>query len=139
MSLSKFSDDVFLNYKGNGFVWEEDWESFRPVESVRWTGKVFEIDDRIYTRDPTDPLYGYGTPQMKEICAALTAKYADEVPNAVVVPTPAIGKVTWFMDREVALSPCAPRDRVSWKTMCKGRTRTLRKAPRNKHTIRNIV
>lgn len=139
MSLTKFSDDVFLNYKGTGFVWEAEWESFRPIDSVRWTGSVFEIDDRAYTADPTDSLYGFGSPKMKEVCSALSAKYASDIPNAVPVVTPAVGKTTWFMDREVALSPCAPKDRTSWKTMCRGRTKTLRNAPRNKRTLRSLA
>jgi hypothetical protein len=136
MSLTKYGDTTFLNYKQNWFVWEPSWEMFRPITACAWNGTEYEIVEREYCADPMDPLYGFGTPQMKQVCDALTTTYASQLANAKLVTTPSVGPTEWMFDRVVAVTPCAPRDRDSWKRMVRGRTRTLRRAPRNKLTRR---
>jgi hypothetical protein len=133
MSLSTFQDKTFLSYKGKWFVWEPSWESFRPIDAVEWTGQSFQIDDRAYCADPSDEWYGYGSSKMKQVCEALTPLYKAGAPP---METPAIGsKVEWFRDRAVMLSPCASRDKDSWKRMCRGRIHTCR----NPHAIRSFT
>lgn len=136
MSLTKHGDRIFLNYKQNWFLWEPSWESFRPITAYAWNGSEYEVIDRDYCADPMDPLYGFGTPAMKQVCDALTKTFASQISNATPVMTPTIGPSEWMLDRMVALTPCAPRDRTSWKRMTRGRGRTLRHAPRNKLTRR---
>lgn len=139
MSLIKFQDNVFLDYKTNWFVWEPAWESFRPIQSVEWNGDVFQIQDSIYCSDPTDVQYGYGSTQMKKVCDLLTQKFESEIPSAKVVTTPVIGSASWFRDRHVVLSRCAPLDVFSWKRMCHGRVHTCKRIPRGKKfTRRNL-
>ena len=123
MSLSKFQDKTFLNYKNHWFLWEPSWESFRPITSVEWNGHSFVVNDREYCADPSDEWYGYGSSKLKQACEALNSLYT---PNAPILETPAIGNVEWFRDRAVSLSPCAPRDKESWKRMCRGRMHTCR-------------
>jgi len=134
MGLFEFRDNVFLEHKGWWFLWEPAWESFRPVDGVQWDGSTFSINDQAYCSDPTDPLYGYGSAQMKQLCDLLKDKRdAEPVPTAVLP----IGNLEWFRDRRVALTPCAPRDPKSWKRMVQKKPRTCRKAPRgNKFTKR---
>ena len=139
MSLVRFLDNVFLISKNRGFLWESAWESFRPIDSVRWTGETFEIVDTSFCTDPTSALWGYGSESMKSACAQLTQAYAPHVPAARPVSTLVFGPVEWFNDRHVVLSPCAPRDNASWKRMCHDRVRTRRAGPRNKFTKRNLL
>lgn len=136
MGLIKFQDSVYLEHKRRWFVWESAWDMFRPVTSVSWNGNRFVTDDAAYISDITNSLYGFGTSEMKELCKALTQVYGHRVSDAVGIQTPAIGKTEWFYDRFVSLTPCAPRDRVSWKRMVRGRNRTLRKGPSARHTRR---
>ena len=136
MSLYKYNTLIFLNYKSTWFLWESAWSGFRPITSVAWNGVSFRIDDRVYCSDPSDPMYGYGTPKMKELCDMLTKTYEQKLETAIEWKSPAIGKTQWFYDRNVAISPCAPNNIGSWKRLAKGRHNTLRKVLRNKLTRR---
>ena len=137
MSLLKFQDNTYLNYKNHWFLWEPAWEEFRPITSVAWNGSSFVVDDKTFCSDPTSELYGYGTPEMKQICNALTQKFASQVSTTRIVDTPEIGTLEWFFDRRVSLTPCCTRDKSSWKRMVRGKYRTLRKGPAVKFTRRN--
>jgi hypothetical protein len=139
MSLVIFQDKTFLGYKQTWFVWEPAWESFRPIRSVSWTGTRFQIDERGYCDDPVSELYGYASPQMKQVCETLTETYGPKVGTATPISTPEIGPMTWFFDRRVSLSPCADRDKESWKRMCRGRKRTCRRGNAEKFTRRKRI
>lgn len=137
MSVVRFRDDVFLDYKGNWFLWEPSWEKFRPIDAVQWDGSTFQIVDTQYCSDPMDEWYGYGSEKMKELCDALEPFYYKGEPKQV--ESLAIGNSEWFRDRLMALSPCAPRDKESWKRMCHGRTRTCRRPPRVQKLTRRSI
>jgi len=137
MALYRYQDTVYLLYKQTPFVWESDWETFRPITSLAWNGSSFIVDDYVYCKDPTDEYYGFGNAAMKQACDLLTRSYGSNISKAVCVNAPCIGKCEWWFDRMISLTPCAPRDRGSWKRMHKGRYFTPRKGPRNKLTRRN--
>lgn len=137
MSVFKFQDNIYLNYKKQWFVWEPAWETFRPITSVLWNGTTFVVDDKPFCLDPTDELYGYGSSQMKQVCDALTERFASQISNAKSLQTPEIGNVEWFFDRRVALTSCCARSKESWKRMVRGNYRTLRRGPAVKFTRRN--
>ena len=133
--LYDFRDRLILEYKGWWFVWEEAWDGFRPVDRIQWDGSRFVLEDRSYCKDPTDPLYGYGSQNMKEFCELLGDRRNEEVP--MEVKSLESTSPEWFFDRYVALTACAPRDHASWKRMSQGKYTTLRKAPKGKkHTRR---
>lgn len=134
MSCVKVGDAVYLQVKTAWFLWEPAWESWRPITSVSWDGERVVLDDRAYCSDPTDPLYGYGSTTMQELCAALTKTYSPT--SAVSGPLPAIGAQEWFIDRFLSLTPCAPRDKASWKRFHKGKYRTPKSAPKTRLTRR---
>jgi len=136
MSLYRLGEQTFLDYKSSWFVWESAWDSWRPIEGVSWDGTRFRINDRVYTSDLFSELYGYGTPQMKAVCEALTATYGQARRSATVVNSLSIGPTEWWKDRFVCLSPCAPRTNESWKRMCKGKPRTCRQMPTGKTLTR---
>jgi len=137
MSVTSYGDFTLLDYKGYGFVWEPAWEMWRPIDGIRWNGTSFVLDDGPYCTDPLDPFYGFGSAQMKRICELLESKRTSAVP----VDTPCLGEDrTWFRDRFVSLTPCAPTDLASWKRLVKGKPRTCRRPPPGKKlTKRNRV
>lgn len=137
MSLTRVGDAVYLQVKSAWFVWESAWESWRPVTSVAWDGERVVVDDRAYCADPTDPEYGYGTPTMRELCALLTKTYSPQTAQPGLLP--AIGPQEWFYDRFLSLTPCAPRDKASWKRFHKGRYRSPRSAPKTRLTRRRRI
>lgn len=136
MSAVEFQGRQYLHYKNYWFVWEPAWEAFRPIDGVFWNGKSFEVEDTKYCTNPLDELYGYGTPQMKQVCSLLRDKYTEAPKRVYTLDT---GNSEWFRDRFVAIRPCATRDKESWKRMVQGKHRTCRKAPRGKKlTRRNL-
>jgi hypothetical protein len=130
--LYEFRDKTFLEYKNYWFVWEPAWEAFRPLQNILWDGNTFQIEDTLFCSDPTSPVYGYGSPQMAQLCELLKDKYDDEALKVTTLP---IGN-EWFRDRFVTLSTCASRDIHSWKRMVQNKPRTCRKAPRGKKLTR---
>lgn len=139
MALYRYQDTVYLIYKQLPFLWDSEWEMFRPVTSLAWDGTSFAINDFVYCKDPTTPFYGFGNAAMKQACELLTRSYGPRIATAIQVRAPTIGPTEWWIDRMISLTPCAPRDRASWKRMHKGRYFTLRSGPRNKFTRRNRV
>ncbi len=132
--LYDFNDQLILEHKGWWFLWETAWDSFRPIDDVQWDGTRFVYNDREYCSDPTDPLYGYGSEVMKDLCDLL-ADSRHELPEEVDCLR--IGAPEWFFDRPLSLSRCAPRDMASWKRMSKGVHRTLRNCRGRKFTRRS--
>lgn len=134
MSVTRVGDILLLQVKSAGFIWEPAWDTWRPVTAVAWDGDRVVVDDRAYCSDPTDPLYGYGSPQMRDACALLAKTYSPA--SATSGTLPAVGPAEWFYDRFLSLTSCAPRDKASWKRFHKGRYRTPRKAPKTRLTRR---
>lgn len=139
MSLYKFQDYIYLEYKKNYFLWEPAWGAFRPIHSIQWNGSAFVVNDREYCTDPLDVLYGYGSSQMKQICDVFTQKYASQISNAKVVDSPETGDLIWFYDRRVSLTPCCKEDKAVWKRMVRNKYKTLRKGPAVTFTRRNRI
>lgn len=137
MSLTRVGDLILLEVKSSWFLWEPAWESFRPITSLAWDGETIVLDDRAYCADPLDPLYGYGTPAMRDLCAALTKRLSPTTARPGRLP--AVGPAEWFYDRFVSLTPCAPRDKASWKRLHKGRYWTPTSAPKTRLTRRHRV
>lgn len=135
--LYEFRDRVVLEYKKWWFVWEEAWEAFRPVNNIAWDGHAFVFDDREYCSDPTDPLYGYGSQTMKDLCTLLADQKLEELPEEM--DTLETHDMEWFFDRRVAVTPCAPRDQKSWRRMVQNDARTCRKAPKGKRFTRRCI
>jgi hypothetical protein len=122
--LYDFNDHLILYHRGLWFLWETAWDSFRPIDDIQWSGERFVIRDRTYCSDLSDPLYGYGSEAMKDLCELLGDRRHDLPESVTCLP---IGTREWFMDRPVSITPCAPRDRASWKRMAGSHPRTLRR------------
>lgn len=131
--LYDHNDQLVLEHKGWWFLWENAWDSFRPINGVKWDGSRYIYDDREYCSDPTDPLYGYGSQVMKDLCDLL-ADSRHEIPEET--DSLRTGQLEWFYDRPMSLTACAPRDMASWKRMSKGVHRTCRHHRGRKFTRR---
>jgi hypothetical protein len=134
--LYEFRDRLVLEHKRWWFVWEEAWDAFRPISGIRWDGNSFVFEDREYCTDPLDPLYGYGSQTMKDLCDLLGDQRLESLPHEVrMLET---DEMEWFFDRRIALTPCAPRDHASWKRMVQGKGKTCRKAPKGHKYTRRV-
>lgn len=131
--LYDHNDQLVLEHKGWWFLWENAWDSFRPINGVKWDGSRYIYDDREYCSDPTDPLYGYGSQVMKDLCDLL-ADSRHEIPEET--DSLRTGQLEWFYDRPMSLTACAPRNMASWKRMSKGIHRTCRRHRGRKFTRR---
>lgn len=131
--LYDHNDQLVLEHKGWWFLWENAWDSFRPINGVKWDGSRYIYDDQEYCSDPTDPLYGYGSQVMKDLCDLL-ADSRHEIPEET--DSLRTGQLEWFYDRPMSLTACAPRDMASWKRMSKGIHRTCRRHRGRKFTRR---
>ena len=137
MSLVQYQDTTFLKYKTLWFVWESAWSMFRPIQSFAWNGTTFVIDDYPFRKTPLDPLYGFGSPAMKEVCEKLTEIFEPKLSEATKIETPEIGPLLWFRDRRVSTTPCCPKDTQSWKRLVNGHGRTCRRGNVFKYTRRS--
>lgn len=109
------------------FVWDSEWEIFRPIEKVGWTGKKIDYVDYIYKQNIFDPWYGFGSAEMKHRCQKLT-ETADLTIFSEDV-TKLFKDSEWLKDRKIPLLPCSPRTSDSWSKYLKHmkyRHKTLR-------------
>ena len=129
--MFRFKERVFLK-KGEWFVWEPSWDMFRPISAFSWDGKSYVIDDSQYTKDPFSDLFGFGTPEMKDICIKLTDDNLQNIENAPHVVEACIGTPIWARDRFVVMEP---ESIPTWRTHLRSigcRARTCRSQPRGK-------
>lgn len=119
MELVKFRENIYGRLSGKLFLWEPTWDSFRPFVRLGWDGSklahVFPFVDNIW-----DPHYGYGSPEMKQLCRRLMEEtelsHAKDVISIeqfwMWCKTPTI----WWVDRPcVFTSACVPRTQIDWK------------------------
>lgn len=136
--LVRFHDTVYLHIKSRWFVWESAWSMFRPIDGLAWDGAKYIMNDTAYCSDPTSKYYGFGSEPMYTLCYHLTHEYSEKVADAPTVPSLTIGPSTWFFDRTMSLTPCAPTDKSSWRRAINGKRKTLRVLTRKTFTKRNL-
>jgi hypothetical protein len=135
--LVRFYERVFLN-EGRWYVWDTAIGMFRPIDSFDWDGYQMVVNDKAYTTDPMDDTYGFGSVEMYKTCMDLTNTYEEKIPGIPTASFINAGALTWFRDRPVSFTECAPRDVPSWKRLVNGRARTCRVHVKNKFTKRNL-
>jgi len=141
MELIKFYGKTYGKENSQLYVFEETWDSFRPISKVVWNGKKFEIVDSIYKSDLFSQVYGYGSMEMKIRCRNLTAE--TELENTVEIPNPTdfwkwCGTPTeWVRDRFIALSStCGDKNWKKFVMYSNSKPRTARHAPAGRLTKR---
>jgi hypothetical protein len=139
MELTKFKGILYGKLGGQQFIWDSEWDSFRPIESIGWNGKEIIGVDTKYKQDIFDPYYGYGSPEMKQLCRRLTDITELNVPES--------GNISWlkgefWRDRNCSFAfECSSRSVQSWKKYIgymNSRAKTLRKIPGIRITRRKL-
>jgi len=134
MELCKFRGTLYGKLKTHLFVWDSEWDTFRPIETIGWNGSEITYRDEKYKRDIFDPWYGFGSSDMKALCKKLTY---EDVPESDTIPWV---KGEWWRDRECSFtSDCISRSPVSWQKYIKytnSKSRTLRSHTKNRATKR---
>lgn len=147
MDLVQFRERIYGKQGAQLFVLEPAWDSFRPIERVAWNGTQFSILDSIYTRDLFSPVYGFGSPEMKQKCRYLLEETELEGAREITDPVTfwkwaGESGVTWWKDRPcVFSSSCVSRDTQSWKmylSYLNSRAKTLKNKLRRRMTKRLV-
>jgi hypothetical protein len=137
MELIKFKGTLYGKLENQLFVWEAAWDSFRPIERIGWTGKEIVAIDKKYKQDIFDPYYGYGSPEMKQLCRRLT-----DITELDVAESGIELKEEWWRDRFCSFAfECSSRSVQSWKKYIgymNSRAKTLRKIPGIRITRRKL-
>ena len=137
MELREFHGRIYGKYLKQLFVFESIWDSFRPITSVGWNGHTFEAVDRQYKQEFLGKFYGYGSPEMKEVCRHLTQN--TELGDAKEIIDPlsfwrwcGVSDAKWWNDRAcVFSSKCVDTSKSSWKsylTYIHSKPKTLRRS-----------
>jgi len=135
LELIEFHDRLFLKVDTQIYVFESNWDAFRPIECVGWNGVEYEIVDSKYKKDLFSEWYGYESFEQKQQCKLLLDKVEFGSPKRNLGPidfwkfckTPTV----FWKDRFVVFtSSCVPRHLGAWKKYLRYldvRARTLRK------------
>jgi hypothetical protein len=131
--------DLYCKLEFQLFVWDTSWELWRPISAVGWDGNKITYDDHEYKKDIFDPWYGFGSPEMKELCKKITAfidrsKYTEDIDKLFKYPE-------FLYDRKIGfLDICQNlKTKESWRAYLKylgKKNKTLRKFNDNKKTRR---
>jgi hypothetical protein len=144
MELRTFHDTIYGKYKGQLFVFESTWESFRPIVSVGWDGSQFKAISK-FTSNLFDPYYGFGSHEMFLACKKLIQE--TELSESIEIKDPIQfwrwyneTNVKWWKDRPVVfVNPCIPNNTQSWKHYLKyleTRAKTVRRPYKGRSTRR---
>jgi len=113
MELLNFKGKLYGKLESQLFVWEAAWDSFRPLERIGWNGKEIIGVDTKYKQDIFDPYYGFGSPEMKQLCRRLTDITELNIPESQTMPWV---KGEWWRDRECSFAfECSSKSVQSWK------------------------
>jgi hypothetical protein len=113
MELVNFKERLYGKLESQLFVWEAAWDSFRPIEKLGWNGKEIIGVDTKYKQDIFDPYYGFGSPEMKQLCRRLTDITELNVPESQTMPWI---KGEFWRDRECSFAfECSSKSVQSWK------------------------
>jgi len=141
MEITKFNGKTYGKENTRLYVFEETWDTFRPITKVGWNGKKLTIDDAEYKPNLFDPFYGFGSANMKSHCKNLTA--ITELENATNIETSTdfwkwCGTSTeWFRDRPcVMTNHCEAPEWKKYISYTNSKPRTLRHGPSRRVTKR---
>lgn len=139
MELCKFKGVIYGKIKTQLFVWESEWDSFRPVEKIAWDGSKIVVVDQRYKKDLFDPFYGFGSAEMKKACKKLTDVTELGIAESSTMPWMT---TEWWRDRKCTFAnECTPRTPDSWIRYIKyqnSKPRTLRKHQETRATRRLV-
>jgi len=141
MEIIQFNGKTYGKENTQLYVFEDTWDTFRPITKAGWDGKKIAIDDFKYKNNLFDPFYGFGSAEMKSYCKNLTEITELENANKIESSTDFwkwCGTPTeWFRDRQcVILNQCAVQEWKKYVSYTNSKPRTLRHAPSKRVTRR---
>jgi hypothetical protein len=148
MELISFHQRIYGKYNKKLYVFESNWESFRPISGIGWDGTKFEPLDSEYKKDIFSAEYGYGSLAERAECRRLTQE--TELSETKEIKDPLYmwkwygeTRVKWWRDRPcVFTSDCVSKDIIAWKQyICynESKAKTLRKPCKGRATRRLIT
>ena len=78
MELCNFRGTLYGKVGSQLFVWESEWETFRPIDAIGWNGREITHADS-YRKNIFDRWYGFGSEEMKKVCKRLRLHFAYSV------------------------------------------------------------
>lgn len=140
MEVVKFKGNIYGKLQTQLFIWEPEWDSFRPIEKLGWNGKEIVAVDTKYKQDIFSPWYGYGSSEMKQLCRRLTDITELDVTESGNIPWM---KDEWWRDRYCSFAfGCSSKSIQSWKkylSYTNSKHKTLRKHHDCRKTRRLII
>lgn len=141
MEVIQFNGKIYGKENTQLYVFEELWDTFRPITRVYWNGNKFVLDDSVYKTNLFDPVYGFGSQEMKSHCKFLTGT-TDLECNDISSPQNFWAwcgtQTEWFHDRPCVVGGCEPKDWKRYIRNTSSRPRTLRHAPSSRITRRLV-
>ena len=119
MEVCEFHGHVIGKFKNQLFVFEFSWDNVRPIDCVAWNGSKFVIVDK-FKQNLFDPYYGFGSPEIKQLCNKLFNETEFDERQVFTNPTEfwkwCGSKTVWFRDRECLFTNSSNAHSVdSWK------------------------
>ena len=136
MDLYKFQDYLIGKLESQLFLWDSNWECFRPITNIGWNNNKITIDDYKFKNDLFSLTYGFG--EFKELCQKLSLEI-DLSSYKIIEDISLISKnyLIHFKDRKIPfLNECSLKSKntISWLKYLKYlnlKQRTLRKIHNN--------
>ena len=141
MDLYKFKDNLIAKLESHLFLWDSNWECFRPITNIGWNGFKIEIDDYKFKQDLFSENYGFG--DFKDVCNKLDSEI-DLSTFKIIDDLNILSKnVEFFKDRKIPfLNSCTSKSTSGWLKYLKfinQRQKTLRKIKNNVRVTKRLL
>lgn len=141
MDLYKFKDYLIARLESHLFLWDSNWECFRPITNIGWNGIKIEIDDYKFKQNIFSENYGFG--DFKDVCKKLDSEI-DLTSFKIIDDLNILSKnVEFFKDRKIPfLNLCTSKSTSGWLKYLKfinQRQKTLRKFKNNVRVTRRLL
>jgi hypothetical protein len=137
MDLYKYQDYLIGKLESQLFLWDSNWECFRPITNIGWDNNKITFDDYKFKNDLFSLTYGFG--EFKELCQKLSLEIdltCYKIINDISLLTNS-NYLIHFKDRKIPfLNECSLKSKntISWLKYLKYlnlRQKTLRRFHNN--------
>lgn len=141
MELYKFKEYLIGKLESHLFLWDSNWECFRPISNIGWNGIKITIDDYKFKNDLFSSDYGFG--EFKLICKNLDLA-TDLTSYKIIEDVSILNKdLEFFKDRKIPfLNSCTERNTLSWIKYLRFsnlKQKTLRKFKNNIRVTKRLL
>ena len=141
MELYKYKEYLLGKLESHLFLWDSNWECFRPITNIGWNGTKIEIDDCRFKQDLFSAEYGFG--EFKELCKKLDSTI-DLTSYKIIEDISLISKTSeHFKDRKIPfLNSCSSRSTNAWLKYLKFhnlKQKTLHKSFKDNRVTKRLI